>query len=74
MPLPFHLGLRNNQHLVSVIKTQEGGRPQLGVAYQQNDRRRAHIPTNWGVPSQSPRQSESTEIHLPLSPRAQALL
>lgn len=74
MPLPFHLGLRNNNHMVTVVRTAEGARPQLGVAYPQDEHRRSHIPNNWGLDGQSPRQSEATTINLPLSPRAQTIL
>lgn len=74
MALPFHLGLRKNNHMISVIRTAEGARPQLGVAYPDDSHRRSHIPTNWGINGQAPRQSEAATVNLPLSQRAQTIL
>lgn len=75
MPLPFHLGLRDNQHMVTLIKSPDGSGYSLGIAYPEDTHnRRAHIPNQWGVDAQSPRRPVEGTINQPISPRAQAIL
>ena len=74
MPLPFHLGLRYNRHLLTLVKL--GDRPGrvLGVGYPEDADRRARIPLQWGEASQSPRHSEPATIDLPLPLRTRTIL
>jgi len=74
MPLPFHLDLRYNKHLLSLIKLGDRPREVLGMAYPEDSDRRARIPTHWGQSTQSPRHIEQATIDLPLPVRAQTIL
>jgi len=74
MSLPFHLGLRYNRHLLSLVKLGDQPRPVLGVAYPEDTDRRARIPIQWGQATQSPRRSEPATIDLPLPQRTQTIL
>ena len=74
MSLPFHLGLRYNRHMVSLIKLEGRSREVLGSAYPRETNPRAHLLTQWGIDAQSPRRPEEATINEPLSARAQAIL
>lgn len=74
MSLPFHLGLRADRHVVSVIKQNGRTRRQLGVAYPLESDPRRRILKQWGIDDASPRRADPDTIDLPLSPRAQAIL
>lgn len=72
--MTFRLGLRFNQHEVSLVKTNGNQREQLGVAYPDDADKRAKIMTHWGQNTQSPRRPELNSITQPLPKRAQAIL
>lgn len=76
MTLPFHLGLRDNRHMVSLIKEPGRTREVLGVAYPQGGEveRRAQILQYWGIDAQSPRRPALNTVNLPLEARAQTAL
>lgn len=74
MTRPFHLGLRHDRHMVSLIKQAGRSRETLGVAYPQDADRRARILAQWGINAQSPRRAELATIDIPLPQRAQAIL
>lgn len=74
MSLPFHLGLRHNQHMVSVISPPGRSRDMLGVAYPDDANPRLHILAQWGIDARSPRNAELATIDIPLPRRAQAIL
>jgi hypothetical protein len=74
MDLPFHLGLRNDQHLLGIIRQNGHTHVKLGVAYPQDSNPRQQILTNWGRDASSPRQAEAATIDMPLPRRAQAAL
>lgn len=74
MSLPFHLGLRYNRHLLTLVKL--GDRPGrvLGVGHPEDDDRRARIPLQWGQATQSPRRTEPATVDLPLPLRTRTIL
>ena len=76
MTLPFHLGLRDNRHMVSVVKEPGRTREVLGVAYPQQEQvaRRAQILQYWAIDAQSPRDSALNTVNVPLETRAQSAL
>lgn len=73
-PLPFHLGLRDDRHMVSVIRQNGQTQVQLGVAYPQEGDRRRRILEQWGLAARSPRAESLDTIDLPLARRSQAIL
>ena len=70
----FHLGLRFNHHMVSLLKVPGESREVLGVAYPQEFDRRAQILHYWAIDAQSPRVGELNTVNLPLETRAQTAL
>ena len=74
MSLPFHLGLRDNRHLVSLMRLEGRSREVLGVAYPQDADRRLRILEQWGIDARSPRAESLGTINMPLSPRDQTIL
>ena len=70
----FHMGLRDNQHMVTLMKVNGQSREVLGRAYPNDENRRQRILDNWGLSVQSPRIPEPASIDIPLSPRAQTIL
>lgn len=74
MPLPFHLNLRSDGRVVSLIRTDENARVELGIAHPQEDNRRECVPTGFGIDNRSPRSTELATINIPLSPRTQTIL
>jgi hypothetical protein len=74
MELPFHLGLRDDRHMVGLIRQNDRTRVQLGTAYPQSGDPRARILAQWGTPSPSPRRNDPETIDMPLHRRAQAAL
>lgn len=74
MSLPFHLGLRYNRHLLSLVKLDDQPREVLGVAYPEDSDRRARIPLQWGNPTPSPRCVEPATIDQPLPLRSRTIL
>lgn len=73
-PLPFHLGLRDDRHMVSVIRQNGQTQVQLGVAYPQEADRRRRILEQWGIAARSPREESLDTVDLPLAQRSQAIL
>lgn len=74
MKLPFHLGLRDKRHTVTVVKLDGRQPPVLGTASPDDETRRAQILTNWGVSAPSPRQTGEATINQPLPVRSQTIL
>ncbi len=74
MPLPFHLNLRSDGCVVSLIRTDQNARVELGIAYPQEDNRRERVPAGFGIDDRSPRTAELATINIPLSPRTQTIL
>ncbi|MFL6652837.1 MAG: hypothetical protein ACJ8J7_16305 [Sulfurifustaceae bacterium] len=74
MSLPFHLGLRADRHVLSVIKQNGRTREQLGVAYPQESDPRRRILKQWGIDDASPRRTDPDTIDLPLARRTQTIL
>ncbi|GAB2182332.1 hypothetical protein DLREEDagrD3_25550 [Denitratisoma sp. agr-D3] len=72
--LPFHLGLRDDQHMVSVIRQNGQNLLQLGVAYPEESDRRSRILAQWGIDAGSPREECLDTIDMPLAQRCQAIL
>lgn len=77
MPLPFHLGLRDRRHMVSLIRDGAQGRASrnvLGMAYPQDMNPRLRVLEQWGMPDSSPRRSMQATIDQPLPRRHQVAL
>lgn len=74
MRTPFHLGLRYNRHIVSLMKLNGQAREVLGVAYPEDAGRRRRVLAQWGIDAQSPRRPEPATVNLPLPPRDQTIL
>lgn len=74
MPLPPHPGLRNNRHMVSVIRPPGRPREVLGVAWPDDVNPRLRILEQWGIDARSPRRSELASIDIPLPRRTRAIL
>ncbi|MGE5491194.1 MAG: hypothetical protein ACM31P_07950 [Actinomycetota bacterium] len=72
--LPFHMGLRDDRHMVSVIRQNGQSQVQLGVAYPMDGDRRCRIMEQWGIAARSPREESLDTIDLPLAQRSQAIL
>jgi len=72
--MEFRLGLRNNQHEVSLISTGDPRRTQLGTAYPNDEDKRSRVMNHWGQSAQSPRKPEAATVNIPLSQRAQTIL
>ena len=70
----FHLGLRFNRHMVSLVKEPGRSREVLGVAYPDEVDRRAQILQYWAIDAQSPRRTEPNSINVPLETRAGTIL
>lgn len=73
-PLPFHMGLRDDRHMVGLIRQNGQSQVQLGVAYPQSGERRLRILEQWGIAQGSPRQESPETVDLPLAQRSQAIL
>lgn len=71
---PFHLGLRDDRHMVGVIRQNEQQQVQLGVAYPEDSDRRARVLAQWGIDARSPREERLDSIDQPLAQRSQAIL
>ena len=75
MSLPFHLGLRNERHMVSVIRQTGRSREQLAAAYAPDGDRRHRILAQWGNDAGSPRDTMAfATVQVPLPRRTQAAL
>ncbi|AYR24589.1 hypothetical protein [Herbaspirillum rubrisubalbicans] len=76
MTVKLVLGLRNNQHRVDLIKTDESPRPVLGTASPSTDEmaRREHVTQHWRGHAASPRAPRLPTIDEPLDQRTQTTL
>lgn len=74
MALPFHLGLRDDRHLLGIIRQPGQSREQLGVAYAPDGNLRQRILTQWAIPAISPRAVASNGAEQALPARSQAIL
>lgn len=73
-PPPFHMGLRGDRHMVSLIRQNDQQQVQLGMAYPEEGNRRHRILEQWGITQRSPRQESPDTVDLPLAQRSQAIL
>lgn len=74
MILKLLLGLRDNRHMVDVVKVNGETRPVLGVSHPQDEDKRANILRQWGMPAESPRREPPATIDQPLPQRSQTIL
>ena len=74
MILKLLLGLRDNRHMVDVVKVNGETRPVLGVSHPQEGDKRANIVRQWGMSAESPRREPPATIDQPLPQRSQAIL
>ncbi len=76
MSLPFHLGLRHRRHMLSLVRSDVGGRMQtvLGVAYPEDMNPRLRILDQWAMEQGSPRRAMQATIDQPLPPRHRVAL
>lgn len=74
MILKLLLGLRDNRHMVDVVKINGETRPVLGVSHPQEEDKRANVLRQWGMPAESPRREPLATIDQPLPQRSQTIL
>lgn len=74
MILKLLLGLRDNRHMVDVVKINGETRPVLGVSHPQEQDRRANVLRQWGISAESPRREPPATIDEPLPQRSQTIL
>ncbi|MGI0115457.1 hypothetical protein [Zooshikella sp. RANM57] len=74
MKLPFHLGLRNQRHMVSIFRVNNQHWLALGQAFGKESHRREHILNQWGINGFSPRYQSPEEVHIPFATRHQHIL
>lgn len=74
MILKLLLGLRNNGHMVDVVKINGETRSVLGVSHPQEEGKRANVLRQWGMSAESPRREPLATIDQPLPQRSQTIL
>ncbi|MBU2707879.1 hypothetical protein KCM76_17930 [Zooshikella marina] len=74
MKLPFHLGLRNQRHMVSIFRVNNQHWLTLGQAFSKESHRREQILSQWGINGFSPRYQSPEKVHVPFTTRHQHIL
>ena len=74
--LPFHLGLRDCRHMISLIRNDGLGRTrvEIGTPYRADMDPRERVLEQWGMQQGSPRRDMSGTLDQPFSSRHQIAL